>query len=112
MDQRAVDKKKKKKIDFTRAKILNRLAFNPKTYEMDDSFTPWDGRMSPLAIHSLPCLLKYFESDAGKNCQLDARFFVVKQGEAYLQRANKEKFIKILQGNKRRSFKETIDAFS
>jgi len=99
------------------SKTLNHKVFDEKKYELDFKFEPWQSGQSPLTIHSLPCLIRYMESEEGKNCQIEARFLEWDKKDKVLKKnrtKNRETFIKL---NKRDDidFKESdtfaMDAF-
>lgn len=80
------------------SKTLNHKSFDEKKYEMDFKFEPWTEGQSPLTIHSLPCLLRYLESNEGKNCQIEARFLEWDKKNKTLIKSktkNKEAFVKL-----------------
>ena len=113
MDQRTLtDKRKKKPLKSLTASIMHKQAFDASKYEFDSGFRPWKPGDSVASIHTFPCLLNYLESSDGETAQLDAKYFIVHKGQAYLKQANKKEFLETIRNNKKRTFRESIDMFS
>lgn len=93
--------------NMRQSKTLNHKVFDEKKYEMDFRFKPWESGEDPMSIHSIPCLLRYMESEEGKNCQIEAKFLEWNKADKTFKKGkttNRETFLKL---NKRNvDFKE------
>lgn len=59
-----------------RSKVLTKGAYDPKTYEFNSSFRPWDGE-DPLGIHTTSEMLQYLREN--RHVELDARVIAMRK---------------------------------
>lgn len=99
------DQSKKEKC--LRSAVLNRNSYNPKTYEYDDSFRPWDGS-DPMGIHTTHEMLEHLEKHP--HVELDAQVLHLRRyddGKSKLvpRKVNKSSFIESFKKDSGRGIK-------
>ncbi len=86
MNQLIVEKPKAEKL--LRSTTLTKNIYDPKTYEFDDRFKPWDGN-DPMTVHTtgemLECLGK------NQNIELDAKVIGFQDGRWKTKKIDKTK---------------------
>ena len=103
------------------AKLSSKQSFDEKRYEFSDKFEAWDGK-DPMAIHCLPDLIKYLESDEKAEIEAHVYHHSETEGKAFLRKLNKKSFLeavkkerpnigKKLREAKRHAMKEAQDYF-
>jgi hypothetical protein len=101
-----------KKSKIARCAVINSQAFDPDTYEISDKFSE-NSSNDPLAIRTLPDLVKYLESNP--NAELDARVICAnKEGKREIRKIGKAEFLENFKKTTIEmtpKFKEAIDSF-
>jgi len=110
-DEFIVDQPQKEKM--SRAKTLTENAFDPSTYEFDDSFTPGNPD-KPAGVKTFFEMVECL--DKNKDVEIDARvmFYNFKEKKYESKRMGKEKFMQLFKESEKAfaKFRETNDNFA
>ena len=95
MDPLLESKPRKEKL--LRSKTLSQNVYDPKTYEYDDSFKPWDPE-NPLSVHTTGELLECLERNP--DVLLDAKVIGMQDGQWKTKRVDKTTFTESFKSDK------------
>jgi hypothetical protein len=97
-------------IEKVRTRVLrNGVNFDPQSYEVDDTFTPWSGA-NPLEIHSVQELI---EAAKKGTIEVDAKVIGYDAKKRWgFKRLDTKAFTEACAKNGKRSFKEAADLFA
>jgi len=85
-----------KKEKLLRSKVLTKNVYNPKNYEFDDSFKPYDPN-NPLSVHTTAELLECLKNNP--QYELDAKVIGFQEGWK-TKRVNKSQFLEAFQSDR------------
>jgi len=94
------------------AHVLENQVIDLNRYEYDFKFKPWQIGDAPESIHSIPCLMRYLESD--ENALIDANQHYMAPNRKLIKRhgMNRESLLEAWnRGNKITRFRESVDYF-